>query len=146
MKGINLAIMIIIGLFTIVYGDEAPAGIYGRCWYVENQGNILAPACSVDIYCKNLTTGQVYTGNSKKNFPDEYVAQQSYSVDVYIPAGNGYYYAVAGYKWNSSGPFAGAWKINYTGSYYYPTPNWSAGRCDILLRKIPGTEPQGGNR
>lgn len=137
--------MIAIGLFTIAYGGEAPAGIYGMCWYVDDQGNPLALACSVTIYCKNLTTGQVYTGNSQVNLPHEYVAQQSYSVDVYILAGDKYYYAVAGYKWNSSGPYAGAWKMDYTGSYLYPTPNSSAGECHILLRKIPGTEPQGGN-
>ncbi len=145
MKGQYFPLLLI--LFVIICnGNELPAGIYGYCWYCDEQGNILAPACSVDIYCKRLLDGAVFTGNSKKYEPTYYVAQSPPGNDVYIPSGKNFYYSVAGYKYNASGPYAGAWKMDYTGNYYYPHDNFSSGQCDIYLKKIPGTEPQGGNR
>ncbi|MEO0184777.1 MAG: hypothetical protein ABIL20_03160 [candidate division WOR-3 bacterium] len=145
MKGIHFTIIIIV-FCVALYGDEGVAGIDGYCYYCDAHGNILAQACSVDIYCKRLCDGVVFSGNSKKYEPYYYVAQSPPGNDVYIPAGQNCIYAVAGYKWNSSGPYAGAWEMDYTGSYHYYHKDIYAGRCNIYLKKIPGTEPQGGNR
>ncbi len=142
MKIIFLAI--IIGFMSaIIYGDEAPARIDGYCYYCNTQGQPIVLACSVVIYCKRLHDGVVFVGNSKKYDPSYYVAQSPPGNDVYIEPGPNNYYAVASYKYNSSGPFAGAWKMDYTGTYYYPHKDFSSGRCNIYLRRIPGTEPQG---
>jgi|YNPNPStandDraft_1061719.scaffolds.fasta_scaffold209752_1 hypothetical protein len=135
-------------IFAVIYGDEGVAGIDGYCYYVTPQGNV--PACSVTIYCKRLNDGVIFVGNSKKYDPTYYVAQDPPGNDVYIPAGRDsnnqpYRYAVAGEKWNSTGPYAGLWRMNYTGSFEYPTSNYYCGSCHIYLRKVPGTEPQGGN-
>ncbi len=133
-------------LFVFAMADEElPAGISGYCYYCNDQGQPIAFACSVDLYLKRSTDGKVFTGNSRVNEPHFYVANASYRPDVLIEFGPGYSYYVKGYKYNPSGPYSGGWEMAYTGPFPYTHANESS-TCPILLKRIPGQEPeQGGN-
>jgi len=119
MKRTLFVAAVVLVVSSMVYAD-APAGIHGYCYYcIEGENPTLAD--SVDLFLKRTADNYIFTGNSAKNDPTQYVANNTYGVDVYIDAG--YWYYVKGKKVNYTGDFKGIWEMQYAGPHNYEDPN-----------------------